>query len=191
MDFDAWLDQASPRETGVPLCLDGKLVRAYEELKDRIDERAAKRAAVNGQVVDDRLSSKSPDEVPDPEQPELDRLAAQLQARTQVFTVRALPRQEFQDLLAKYPPRVDGKTGRVDPRDIRAGVRPEFFPVFVKASVVDPDLSIGDRWEKLNAVLSDAQFNKLAAAAWDLNQTDADVPFSLSGSPSPLPSDGS
>ncbi|MFI2663281.1 hypothetical protein [Micromonospora carbonacea] len=187
MDFDSILDQATLAETTVALCLNGRLRAEYERLKAAIDERAVQ-AESGGLPGDDRLATKAP--APDPDQPELDRLADEMRRHTVEFTLRALPKPEWNALFAKHPPRVDKATGKREPKDGLGVNYDTFFPAFVRQSIVFPELS-GDRWDRLYVKLSDAQFNKLANEAWDLNQVDHDVPFSPVSSQSPRNSAGS
>jgi hypothetical protein len=177
MDFDAWLAEASLPEETVPLCLNGPLVRRYEEVKARIEARASD----DPNPDDVRLGT--PDRV-DPEQAELDRLTEQIQAKTRVFTLRALPRDDFQELFAAHPPRKDPATGRTDPRDVGGVNLKTFLPAITKASIVDPELS-DEQWSQLLRKLTDGQIEKLGLAGWSLNREDKEIPFSLSGSPSP------
>jgi hypothetical protein len=179
MDFDALLDDATLAETTIALCFNGKLRAEHARIKARIDERTAARDAqkVPG---DDRLATR--DDAPDPEQPDLDRVVEKMRPYTVEFTLRALPKPEWTDLFAEHPPRTDRQTGKRNPRDMIGVNYDTFFPALVRKSIVSPELT-GERWQKLYAKLSDAQFNKLANEAWAINQTDDDVPFSPSGSP--------
>ncbi|MBM0237740.1 hypothetical protein JNW88_12235 [Micromonospora sp. ATA32] len=176
MDFDAMLDEATLAETTVPICLNGKLRAQYARLKARIDERAAAAHEAQKLLGDDRLADKGP--TPDPEQPELDRLVEQMRKYTVEVVLRALPKEEWNELFAKHPPRADKQTGKRNPRDMIGVNYDSFFPTLVRETIVSPEMT-GDRWQKFYAKLSDAQFNKLANAAWDINQTEDDVPFSL------------
>lgn len=180
MDFDAMLDEATLAETTVPICLNGKLRAEYARVKARIDERAAAAASAADTTLpgDDRLSSKGPRQDPDPEQPELDRLVEQMRKYTVQVVLRAQPKEEWNELFAAHPPRTDKQTGKRNPRDMIGVNYDTFFPALVRKSVVSPEMT-GDRWQKFYAKLSDAQFNKLANAAWEINQTEDDVPFSL------------
>jgi hypothetical protein len=186
MDFDLLLDEASLPETEVPLCLNGKLRAQYDTLAARIEARRAEQAATE-LPADDRLASKGP--APDPEQPELDRLIAEMRRYTQVFVVRAMPRPDWNRLFAEHPPRRDPKTGKLDPRDVAGINYTTFYPALVRACVVVPEMS-ADRWDRLDKVLTDAQFDRLAVAAWNVNRREDDIPFSPSGLPDPPSSDG-
>ncbi|WP_341719933.1 hypothetical protein QQG74_09605 [Micromonospora sp. FIMYZ51] len=183
MDFDLLLDEATPRETTVWLCLNGKLRAEYEAVKARIEERAAN--ADTGDDLpegDERLATRTRKAEPDPEQPRLDELEEKMRQHTIPFKVVALGRQEWEDLFSKHPPRRD-KDGKRDPRDGLGVNSSTFFPALVRQSIAEPEMT-ADRWTKLYNKLSDAQFERLWLAAWELNRSEEDVPFLPSGSAS-------
>lgn len=189
-DFDQILDSASLPETAVALCLNGRLRRQYEDVKARIDDRraAADVRRVDG-IEDTRMSDRPYEVDPDPEQPELDRLEAEMRKYTVEFVLRALPSQEWSRLCEKHPPRrlKEDKT-KVDPRDYGGVNQAMFYPELVRKSIVSPELS-DEQWDKLDGALTNAQFDRLANAAATVNRRDEDVPFSLRGSESPRNSD--
>lgn len=186
-EFDALIEEASLPEKPVRLCLHGNLRREYEETKARIEERAAERdaertaaaAAAAGMVNDVRLASKTPEapaDVRDPEQDRLDELAAQMRAKLVTFIVRAMPSKEYNALVAAHPPRREPNTGRVDQRDYQGFNATTFYPELVRRSIAKPTMT-PERWAKLDAKLTDAQFDKLATAAAEVNRRDEDLPF--------------
>lgn len=184
LDFDKLLAEASLPEEVVLVCLNGRLVRQYEEVKARVDAAAAAATLPSG---DDRLGVKKAKA--HPEQADLDRLAAEIQQKTAPFLLRAMPRDKYIELVASHPARKD-KAGAVDPRDRELGVNTDtFLPALVRGSLADPDVSDDARWERLQSVLTFRQIDVLALAGWNLNREDREVPFSPSGSPSPLSSD--
>ncbi|MFI7608816.1 hypothetical protein ACIBTV_27400 [Micromonospora sp. NPDC049366] len=183
-DFDALVEGASLPEQAVRLCLDGKLRREYEEVKDRIDKRDAARnaaaaAAALGQD-DVRLSSKAPAAPEpaerDPEQDRLDELVEKMRAKLVTFIVRALPSTDYNLLLQAHPPRKDATTGRIDPRDYNGYNSATFVPALVRACIAAPTMTDA-RWAKLEPVLTDAQFDRLWTAAAEVNRRDEDIPF--------------
>lgn len=175
-DFDAWIEEASMPEATVALCLDGKLMRLYEEVKTRVEDRAG-----DSNTDDVRLGGLPRD----PEQDELDRLTAEVQAKARVFTLRAMPREKFQELIADHAPRKN-PDGSLFHLDARANSNTTtLYPALARLSIVDPPLE-GGRWAKLAAKLTDRQIEILATTGWVLNREDREVPFSPSGSPSPL-----
>lgn len=190
MNFDDLLDGATLAEVGVDLCLNGKLRRRYEEISARIAERAAEQEAQ--QLPGDTRLGGGKAKV-DPEQADLDNVVAEMRQWTRTFTLRALPSDGddgWNALYAAHPPRKDPATGKLDPRDVYGVNQATFFPALLRRCMVDPPMS-PERWAKLDAKLSDAQFDKLATAAWTVNRRDGDIPFSPSGSPDPRTSDAS
>lgn len=186
-EFDTLIEDASLPEKPVRLCLDGRLRREYEEVKDRVAERAAKHdaartaaAAAALNPADTRLASKGPQgppaDEPDPEQDRLDELAARMRAKAVTFIVRAMSSQEYNRLLEAHPPRKDPTTGRIDPRDYQGYNSATFVPALVRRSIAQPTMT-DERWAKLDATLTDAQFDKLFQAAAEVNRRDEDIPF--------------
>jgi hypothetical protein len=186
-EFDALIEEATLPEKPVRLCVHGNLRREYEEVKARIEERGAERdaertaaaAAAAGMTNDVRLATRSPEAAPaerDPEQDRLDELAELMRAKAITFVVRAMPSKEYNALVAKHPPRREPNTGRVDPRDYQGFNANTFYPELVRLSIAKPTMT-PERWAKLDVKLTDAQFDKLANAAAEVNRRDEDLPF--------------
>lgn len=190
LTFDEMLDQGRPAVEYVALCLNGELVKKYEEVTARIAARAA--LAEMGAQVDEndpdvRLGGMpvpdgalKPGET-DPEQEEADRLKTEMRRFTQVFTLHAVG-EKYQELLEQHPPRpdpVDAK--KYHPDDVQGFNLMTFYPALVRASIAEPEMT-DPRWEKLmrgKSRISDGQFDRLAAAAVRVNKRDNDLPFSL------------
>lgn len=171
VDIDQLLAQARPAERTVSLCLRGDLVAEFERLEaDHV--RATER-------VDTSLAGEGPSALALAQQ--MEALRQQMQDSTLVLTVRALvPRSRYTDLVLAHPPRTDLE-GTPVPQD-REGYNVEtFFPALVRASVVDPVMT-DDRWARLDAVLSDRQFDELAISALAVNRGAVSVPFSPAAS---------
>lgn len=185
-EFDALIEGATLPEKPVRLCVHGDLRRRYEEVKARVEERAAARdgartaaSAAAAGMTDTRLASKptdAPADERDPEQDRLDELAAQMRAKAITFIVRAMPSKEYNALVALHPPRTVPSTGRTDPRDYQGFNSATFFPELVRLSIAKPTMT-PERWAKLDAKLTDAQFDRLATAAAEVNRRDEDIPF--------------
>ncbi|WP_431935793.1 hypothetical protein [Micromonospora sp. RP3T] len=177
-DFDRLVAGANMPEIPVPLCLDGKLRRQYEEVKDRIASRAAERTAAAAiDASDVRLGTRSPaDDEPDPEQAHADELVERMRAATVVFLVRAMSSTDYNRLLEAHPPRKDPTTGRVDMRDFHGYHAGTFPNALVRKSIAAPTMT-DQRWAQLDAALTDAQFDKLFQAAANCNRRDEDLPF--------------
>lgn len=199
INLDAILADATPAEAVVPLCLNGNVRRRYEEVAERIADRrrqaeAADLSRAAAAVVDDRLGRRAgsgPDREPvaapavrDAEQDLLEQIERQMRAATVPFLLRAIPSQQWGELVEKHPPRKDPGTGRIDPRDLDGVNVKTFYPELVKLSIAGPAMDDA-QYERVMGVLSDAQFNRLAKAAGELNVQDDDIPFSLSGSENP------
>lgn len=190
LNLDAILAAASLPEASVRLCLNGKLRRRYEAARTVLEEREA--AAGAGELAeqlkaadepaDVRLASKpaaKPAGVPadDPARAELAALVEQMKAHTVEFVLQGVPSQEWGEMLERHPPRKLADTGRLDPRDASDGVNTStFYPELVKRSLTEPEMTDA-QYEKVMAVLTDAQFNRLAKAAGEVNVQDEDVPF--------------
>lgn len=208
LTYDQILDEGCTTEDTVPLCLNGRLTRRYEKVADRIAVRTAEevqarevaklraRAAANAAALraeqpgaDDRLTSKPAplpvddpgnDEVyVDPEQPEADRLIAEMKRYTVVFTLRAVPDERWTALIEEHPPRRDPNDAKkVHPEDGRGVHAKTFAAALLRESVVDP-VHDDERWARLMTRLTAAQKQRLQAVAEDVNTRDEDLPFSL------------
>lgn len=182
IDFDDLIKQASLPEETVPICLDGKLVRQWETLRDHIAAETPEQPA-----DDQRLASKK---FKHPQQAEFDALTEKVKAKNLPWVVRAMPRDQFAEFLARpeHTARKDAK-GEVIAQDSRLRLNTDtFIPGLVAASLVDPDVTDPQRWEQLKALLSNSQMLRLFNAAWSINNEDRDVPFSPGGSPNPVSS---
>lgn len=177
VDIATLLAEDTRPEKVVPICLRGHLQAQWDELKAEFDalpdgdeqalmaERGRKR----------RLAEQ------------MEELRQEMAAGTVHFRLRALPRRRtpgmakdavvWHELVEQHPPR-KGKDGKPDPRDAPQGINvATFFDALVKASIVEPQLS-DEQWQALDGKLTDGQFDQLAWAAWRLNRTGVDVPFS-------------
>jgi hypothetical protein len=186
MDFDQMLDEATLPEDEQRLCLNGRLMRQYEAVAARVAERteahhheASREANAGAGGTDTRLSTKAAAKAKpyvDPEQGELDRLAAEGKRWTITVTLRALDTQIWNDLFAKHSPRRDDKTGAIDQRDSIGVNCSTFFKPLLRLSILSPEMTDA-RFDKFVAKLTDAQFDRLAMAAWFLNRSEQNIPF--------------
>lgn len=209
LTYDEILAQGVLAEETVPLCLNGRLRRQYEDVKARVEERladveaereaarlvikaranAAARVAAERAVADDRLVSPSPaepgpdDDAEEPyvdeEQPELDRLRAEMLRWTVPFVIRAVPDERWNELLEKHPPRKDPSDAkRPDPRDAAAGVNVDtFYREMARLSIVEPAQDDA-KFARLMTLVTAAQFARLRDAIAKVNIRDDDLPFS-------------
>ena len=174
MDIDLLLDSATPAETTVSLCLNGKLRAQYDALKSRIEERIAEEEDANSDDNPDaRLTTRKRKAAPTKqEQADLDRLAQEMKAHTAEFRLVALPRPEFAKLVAEHPARTDPKTGR----PIERFNAETLLPVVLRKALVEPVLSAA-QYDKLLSKINEAQYAKLETAAWNINYEGSDLPF--------------
>jgi len=145
------LKNAKLPEKVIPVCLDAAAIEAY-----RGAEVEANRVAA------DSLGGKAV--VPDA-------LAEAVEAATIRFTLRALPRQEWTDLVKAHPPRKDHIEDR------KVGLNEEtFYDALVKASIADP-LPTAEEWEQIDSVLTQGEWTRLVTAAQALNLVGSKLPF--------------
>lgn len=164
--FDQLLEESKLPESTVPLCLRGDLQAEWEVKDSALSDMASSR--------DRKLSGHSEEEKALAR--EIQALEHQMQDSTITFRLRALERPDWRKLLEKHPPRKGNEGDRLLGVD-----QSEFFDALVHACLVEPELDL-ERVKKLIDKLTDAQFNKLSGAAWELNRRDVDVPFSLTAS---------
>lgn len=168
-NFKAMLSGAKLPEKVVSVCLRGDLAGEYEKLEAQLDQlRGTPSNSLEGNGEAELLDR-------------MDTLRTQMLDESYDVVMRAKPRAEWRDLCNQYPPR-KADDGSIDERDVLMGVNTEtFFDGIVRACMVDPELT-DDEWSDFQAVLTDKQFSKLADAAWSVNRSDVDIPFSPAGS---------
>lgn len=164
-DIDDLLAAARLPETTVPLCLRGDLVAEVEELERQlVTEEAKPKVSIasggSARALAERIAQ----------------LQGEMEAYTRPFRLRAMARHDWTRFLMEHPPRSGNDL------DARVGYNQEtFLPALIRRCLVDPALS-DDQWAKLDAVLTDAQFDMLSSAAWGINRRDVSVPFSPTAS---------
>lgn len=167
-NFKAMLAGAKLPEATVMICLRGDLA-ADHEAAERELERAEKQSA-------DSLAGSGVGDLVD----RIEALEAEMREHSYEFRFRALPRREWQVLVAEHPPR-KGEDGAPVLTD-RIGVNAEtFYDAIIRACLVDPELT-DEEFEQLTASLTDRQYDELSDAAWGLNRREVDIPFSLAAS---------
>lgn len=175
MQFDDLLDEATLAEDEITLCLNGKLRARHSAVSRALNEA---RAAVQAEAEpggDTRMGSGGGSAEVARLTKELAEVVEEMAKYAQVFRLRALSKDDWNALWVEHPPRVD-KSGKRDPRDNGGFNSTTFYPALLRKSIIEPEMSPA-RWEKLDAKLSDVQFDKLATCAWLLNRHEEDVPF--------------
>jgi hypothetical protein len=167
MDIKQLLETAKLPEKEVRICLRADLVADFEAAEAELAEAQRTARAENSLGAGAGIKTLA------------ERVTAirdQMAAASGTFRLRAVPRRKWTALYAEHPPR-EG-----DARDAATGFNREtFFEALTRACIVDPEISDAE-WEALADHLSAAQWDALVDAAWQVNQTGVDVPFSLAAS---------
>lgn len=154
-------------ERSVELCLRGDLVAQFEALQrelERLGERP-KQPMLTGDVEAREVAKR------------IEAVREQMRAHTVTFTMRAMSRRRWTEFVAGHEPRKGVES------DQTAGFNTKtLYEALVRESTVDPQLTDEEWAHLLDEVLSDAQFETLAGAAWELNRKDVSVPFSFAAS---------
>lgn len=159
-DINDILGQVKLPEKSVPLCLRADLLAEFEDLDQQF-----KIARDNPAKT---LGNKEAAEIAQVMQATRE----QMQASTETFHLRALPRRQWSDLLKKHPS-ASGETGEFDP---------DTFPVAALAACcVTPAMSEDQAGQLVDRV-SQGQWNTLWLAIIELNIGAAEVPTSVSAS---------
>lgn len=168
MDPLAIIDTAKPAEDTLPLCLRGDLVAQFQEL-DRQRQAEAEKPPVDSLAAGGRRREIAE---------AMEALREEMKASTVVFRVRAMPRKKFRELCDAHQPRlaVDGTIHR-DDRALGVN-QATFWDPLIRACLVEPVLDEPRLAKLLDEVLSDYQFEQLAGAAFAVNRSDVDIPFS-------------
>lgn len=172
-DVDALITGARLAEDTFTLCTRADLLAEHGRVDAELRTELAKQAA------DPRLAGRGTDLAE-----RLQDLQREIEASTVEFRLRALPRRQWQQLLADHPPRQAGDGSVVD--EDENGVNNEtFFPALIRLSTVEPKLQ-DDTWAALldpdGEHLTDAQYQAWTNKCSALNRRDVSVPFSLAAS---------
>lgn len=167
--FKAMLAEAKLPERIVPICLRGDLAAAHEQA-ERDLEQAEKNST-------DSLAGDGSGALIE----RIEALEEQMRDSTYEFRLRALPRHEFRSLMTGHPPRRQ-EDGSLHPEDTLGVNRETFFPAMIRSAVVDPELDDAEWTDLLDTRLTDYQYQELAWAAWALNTSEVDIPFSRAAS---------
>lgn len=179
IDFDELLDQATPRERTVWLCLKGDLVGRAEEVAAELARRQAQNIATTSLAGDGTGDLTR----------ELEALTEAMEPFRVPFLVRGLSRPAYRALVAAHPPRMVGE-GTIHPDDKEEDINTAtFWEALIRACVVSPELT-DTRWQKLAhgvpatetekakpPVLTDGQISELYSAAIVVCRGTVDVPF--------------
>jgi hypothetical protein len=166
-NFQSMLAGAKRAERTVEVCLRGDLAARHQELERQLE-----------------LAQKKPDTGKEGNGvgaliEEIEAVETEMREHSYTFRFQALPRFEFRALMKSHPPREDTEAGGLIREDAALGVNQEtFFPAIIRAAVYDPELDDAEWGDLLDDKLTDYQYQELAWAAWNLNNSEVSVPFS-------------
>jgi uncharacterized small protein (DUF1192 family) len=168
-NFKTMLAEAKLPERTVQVCLRGDLVAAHEEAERQL-EQAQK-------AQSDSLAGSGVGELAD----RIEALEAEMHESAVTFTLRAMARSQWRELMNSHPPRRKPDSDDVVDEDL-VGLNVEtFYPDLIRRCLVDPELDDED-WTALLDVLTSRQYDEIAGAAWAVNRHEVDIPFSPAAS---------
>jgi hypothetical protein len=172
IDIDELLDEITPIERTVAVCLRGDLVAEMELLETEL-----------AQARTTDMLTNEPDRAPVIAQ-SIEDVQQQIVAATRTFRFRALPGRDWADLIAQYPPSKDQRTDGWD-------YDPATFPVYaVAACAVDPVMT-PTKAQQLYGKISTGQWTKLWRAVMAANAGEDRLPKSVAATVSLPPSEPS
>lgn len=164
-DIEAWLAEAELPERSVSLCLQGSLVAEYERLDAQLRQAAQTAGSLAGDSPAQQIAAQ------------MEVLHERMLADARILRFRALPPRVFSDLRAKQP--LEKKPDQTD--DEHADAYHVWVCGIVAASCVDPVMT-AEQVDRLSQTLSDGLWRLVTAAAWDVNTSAQDIPFSAAAS---------
>lgn len=164
-DIESIIDEAEPAQTAVTICVKGNLKAEYERLEAQLGDMG--QAATN--LAGDRPGADTAARMVE--------LREQMKTYERAFVMRAVtPRRAWRNLQAKRPV----KTPEMDDEAFADLYHPWVCSV-VAASALDPAMTVAQA-ERLADKLSDGDWGKLANAAWKVNDSSSEIPFSVAAS---------
>jgi hypothetical protein len=161
-DFKSLLATAALPEDSLQVCLRGDLAARHSEL-DRTLQAALRSQgpATLGDAADTATLAE-----------ELQTIEAAMRDASVTIRVRALPRADWQALVAKHPPR-EGHEGDQSQGCDFPGLMAAAIPLCIVDPVIDQET-----WDRFNDVLSAGDYDRLLAAVWQINRGGTSVPKS-------------
>jgi hypothetical protein len=165
------LAQAKLPELVVPVCIRGDLAAEHEQLDEQLTTLRRDLDADDLRVGDPRSAELTA------LAERIQHLEAEMKAATVPFRFRAQNRSKKAAVLLANPPR-EG-----DAQDKAFGAnRDTYYAAMIRACLVDPEPASDEEFEQLLDVLSDGQFQELAAAAVNVSGGPVTAPFSRAAS---------
>jgi len=169
-DYKAMRKAARLPERTVPICFRGDLVAEFEGLDRELQE--AKLA--NPDSLDSGTGALLE---------RMDAVQAEMRENTYPVVLRAMAFPDYNAFIAKHPARRDPEKDEIVRDDVALGVNVEtFWPAFIRASIIDPELPTDADWEEFVAGITDYQYSQIGNTAFALNRSGVDIPFSHAAS---------
>jgi hypothetical protein len=166
VSFDDVMALAKPRETEVPLCLAGDLAADADRVVAALDVLDRQRPGVVDSTERSQLVK------------ELEEIRELMQSSEVAFRFRALPPQEYSDMIAAHPSPVPGR--EVDAVSLQ--------PDIIARCCIEPVMT-REQVDKLLARLNEKQRDELFGGAWHANNAAVAIPTSRAASANPPLSD--
>lgn len=164
-DIESIIDEAEPAQTAVTICVKGSLKAEYERLETQLDDVGHAVTNLAGGGPGSEIAARMVE------------LREQMKTYERTFTLRAVtPRRAWRNLQAKRPI----KTPEMD-EDAYGDLYHPWVCSVVAASALDPAMK-PEQVERLADKLSDGDWGKLANAAWKVNDSSSEIPFSVAAS---------
>jgi hypothetical protein len=165
LDIESIIDEAEPAQTAVTICVKGSLKAEYERLETQFADVGNAVTNLAGGGPGSEIAARMVE------------LREQMKTYERTFTLRAvIPRRAWRNLQAKRPV----KTPDMD-ADAYGDVYHPWVCSVVAASAVDPAMT-PEQVERFADRLSDGDWGKLANAAWKVNDSSSEIPFSVAAS---------
>ncbi|WP_326646687.1 hypothetical protein OG884_18845 [Streptosporangium sp. NBC_01755] len=153
-------------EKTVPICLAGDLQAEFESLERDL-------AIAREKPADAGTLAGGSDPMATAIAQQIQELRAKMREHTAVFRFQGLSSKVYSDLVAQHPPKEESKRGDVD--------WDSFSVALVATCAVEPKMSVEEAGQLADA-LTQAQWDALFTAAFEVNKADIDVPFSFAAS---------
>ncbi|MFF4600553.1 hypothetical protein [Amycolatopsis sp. NPDC001319] len=172
VDIDTMLAGAKLPEEIVPLCLRPDLRDRWQDLNNQLMTTRTGRNTMAPTTGEKELAQK------------IKALEAEIAENTMTVLMRGLRHEPWAKLVAEHPPRMD------KPGDQQSGFNVDtFIPALVRAQIVEPELSEA-QFDKLVDVITQAQWDDLANAAYSLGRGDRNRPVFSQAASQLIPDSG-
>lgn len=158
-EIDALLDSAKLPEATVQLCLRPDLREQWEKLDNELKDVQSAHVTMGGVGPREKELAK-----------QIKDIEAQIAKHTLEVRLRGLAHDPWATLVASYPPRPDFRDDQAVGLNLT-----DFLRALIAKEIVEPELS-REQLEKLLGKITDAQYNDLANAAWQLGRADRSGP---------------